>query len=37
MEKEAVFRFRLHNEAERETLTALGRLHPMGHSLGLTD
>jgi len=37
MEREAVFRFRLQSEAERETLTALGPLHPMGQPLGSTD
>jgi len=37
MEREAVFRFRLQNETERETLTALGPLHPVGQPLGPTD
>jgi len=37
MERVAVFRFRLQSEAGRETVTALGPLHPMGQPLGLTD
>jgi len=37
MEREAMFRFRLQSEAERETLTALVPLHPVGQPLSPTD